>query len=306
MIVPVYNSAPYLRTCLDSIFAQRGCDLEIICVDDGSTDGSYSILSEYAARDSRVQVISQSNQRQGAARNRGLEIATGGYVFFMDSDDVLYPGAFGMMLKVMEMEHADIVTFAFNQGSSPPSFAAGMDAPVYKVTDFPLDYCDTREGYRIVCSPCRLYRKSILESVRFLPGISYEDEAFSWEVMLKCPRVVMLKNVLYFYRQNEMSTMHRRFSCQDVLDFQCVIEYLLDRFPHVGKCRAILNRKIIPRLLKEQYGRIHKMDNDEERRAVINSFDQELRVLKRRGAYSFVYVGLKRWWRYSRLVREGI
>ena len=91
VIIPVCNVEKYLRACLESVVKQTLRDIEIICVDDGSTDGSGAILDEYAARDARVRVIRQANAGAGAARNAGLDVATGEYVFFADADDVALP-----------------------------------------------------------------------------------------------------------------------------------------------------------------------------------------------------------------------
>ena len=87
VIIPVYNTEKYLRQCLDSVVNQTLRDIEIICVDDGSTDGSIEILREYEQKDSRVKMLCQKNQYAGVARNNGLNYASGEYVFFMDSDD---------------------------------------------------------------------------------------------------------------------------------------------------------------------------------------------------------------------------
>ena len=91
VILPVYNVSDYLRQCMDSIVGQTLKDIEIICVDDGSTDDSLAILKEYEAKDQRVKVIQQANAGAGAARNKGLEIATGEYLSFLDSDDFFEP-----------------------------------------------------------------------------------------------------------------------------------------------------------------------------------------------------------------------
>lgn len=90
-IVPVYNGENYLRPCLDSILSQSVRDIEVICVNDGSTDASQKILKEYAAADARVQVVQQANGGVSAARNHGMELAKGEYIWFFDCDDVLHP-----------------------------------------------------------------------------------------------------------------------------------------------------------------------------------------------------------------------
>ena len=91
VIIPVYNVEPYLKQCMDSVVGQTLKDIEIICVDDGSTDGSLDILKEYATEDSRIQIIEQKNAGAGAARNNGMRHATGKYLSFLDSDDFFEP-----------------------------------------------------------------------------------------------------------------------------------------------------------------------------------------------------------------------
>ena len=87
IIVPVYNTEPYLEQCLDSIINQTLEDIEIICVNDGSTDNSLSVLEEYASKDNRIKIINQENEGPGFARNNGLKSVNGEYVLFVDSDD---------------------------------------------------------------------------------------------------------------------------------------------------------------------------------------------------------------------------
>ena len=87
IIIPVYNVEKYLKKCLDSVINQTLKDIEIICIDDGSTDSSYTILNEYAQKDNRFVILKQKNNGAGAARNKGIEIAKGEYLYFLDSDD---------------------------------------------------------------------------------------------------------------------------------------------------------------------------------------------------------------------------
>lgn len=112
VVVPVYNTAAYLRECLDSLVGQTLQDVEVICVDDGSTDESPTILEEYAARDERVRVLRQKNQFAGAARNNGLEHATGKYVMFCDSDDFMAQDALELMWAQCEQDEADVCVCA--------------------------------------------------------------------------------------------------------------------------------------------------------------------------------------------------
>lgn len=109
VIIPVYQSEPYLRQCLDSICGQTLRDLEIICVNDGSTDGSLGILREYEGRDSRLRVVNQENMGPAIARNAGLELAAGEYIGFLDSDDYIDSDYFASMLRAATSHDADIV-----------------------------------------------------------------------------------------------------------------------------------------------------------------------------------------------------
>ena len=113
VIVPIYNSESYLKTCLDSVLLQDDSpSLELICVDDGSTDSSAEIVESYAARDSRVKLVRQPNQGPGAACNKGLSLAKGEYVYFLDSDDWLGRNALGRLLGLARKEGLDQILFA--------------------------------------------------------------------------------------------------------------------------------------------------------------------------------------------------
>ena len=109
VIIPVYNVEAYLRECLDSVLNQALRNIEIICVDDGSTDGSAAILAEYTARDSRVRIVTQKNAGAGAARNAGLALAKGEWLSFLDADDVFDGSMLADMVAAGENENADVV-----------------------------------------------------------------------------------------------------------------------------------------------------------------------------------------------------
>ena len=120
LIVPVFNTAPFLRECLESVLAQTFPDWELVCVDDGSTDDSPRILAEYSARDERIVVLRQSNSGQGAARNAGLGKARGEYVLFLDSDDLLDSGALSDLVKICDADRLDHLIFGARCFSSTP------------------------------------------------------------------------------------------------------------------------------------------------------------------------------------------
>ena len=108
VIIPVYNAEKYLRGCMDSVLSQTLRELEVICVDDGSTDGSAAILEEYAEKDSRVRVLRQENKGAGAARNLGID-AKGEYVAFVDADDSLCPDSLEPLYRQAKRTGADVI-----------------------------------------------------------------------------------------------------------------------------------------------------------------------------------------------------
>ena len=113
MIVPVYNVAPYLQECLDSVLKQTYTKLEIILIDDGSTDASGKICDTYAQADKRVRVVHQKNAGLGPARNTGLNLCTGAYLAFVDSDDFLAPDMLELLYKNLLAQRADISICSF-------------------------------------------------------------------------------------------------------------------------------------------------------------------------------------------------
>ncbi|MBQ8784417.1 MAG: glycosyltransferase family 2 protein [Alphaproteobacteria bacterium] len=109
VVIPVYNVEKYLEQCLDSVINQTYKDIEIICINDGSTDNSITILEKYALSDNRIKIISQTNQGISAARNAGIKVATGKYITFLDSDDFLSRDAIEKMVTAIENNYVDFV-----------------------------------------------------------------------------------------------------------------------------------------------------------------------------------------------------
>ena len=305
IIVPVYNTERYVANCLDSLLAQTYSNIEVICVDDCSTDGSFNVVKKYAARDSRVIALRlHSNLRQGAARNAGLDRCSGEYVLFVDSDDVIRKDAVSLLVYFAQREKAETVCFRLHSVSDHGVQFGATDDVKFMVTDSPLKYSITRNGFRIESTPCRLYSRKAIKDIRFLAGISYEDEAFTWEVMLHHPRTVILENIdIYHYLCNPDSTMHREFNENDIRYYCQIVDYLLERFPKSGRDRRYLTRLIFPRLLKEQLMRIQELQGD-AKAMVSAAFADEIRRLIDRRAYSLIGIGFRRNRIYKKLLRS--
>ncbi len=207
VIVPVYNTAGYLPQCLDSILGQTFQDLEVICVDAGSTDDSAQVLGRYAAADCRVKVFSQSNAKQGAARNRGLAQASGRYIMFVDSDDWLDDDALQLLYDKAVADDADIVLTGTR--------LYDRDGKAMQ-----RDYCNYegwngwRDGIpeKYFCAAmapvcCRLHKSRFIRDnrLKFIEKSFYEDNSWGCLVGLAARRVSFVRNV-YCYRQHPAST----------------------------------------------------------------------------------------------------
>lgn len=201
VIVPVYNVAPYLSRCVDSILAQTWKTLEIILVDDGSRDDSGRICDEYAKKDGRIQVIHKENGGLSSARNAGLDVATGAYVGFVDSDDWIEPDTYETMLRLMQTYDAQMScagrydvaeeTLTKSVGLCPEKEAC-ISGEELAGKIFLWDHCDS--------SACdKLYCRELFEGIRYPEGRVCEDVPVTYRVALKAKRVVMCDKPLYNY-----------------------------------------------------------------------------------------------------------
>lgn len=215
VVVPVYNTAPYLRQCLDSIAAQTLRDIEIICVDDGSTDGSLEILREYEGRDARFVVLQQQNQFAGVARNRGMERARGSYIVFWDSDDFFEPTALEKMYAQIVRYEADICVCGANQffqetGELRPStrYLAEDRLPQAAVfnrhthNDFILSFATVMPWNKM------LLRRFIEENhLRFQDRRNSNDTYFCACALLLAERIVTVPDRLVSYRVGRQGSL---------------------------------------------------------------------------------------------------
>lgn len=227
VIVPVYNVAAYLRECVDSILCQNYVKLEIILVDDGSTDNSGAICDEYAARDNRIRVIHQKNGGAAVAKNAGLRVATGQYLSFVDSDDYLEPGAYTHMVKLLDQYGADVVQCAYR------------DVLRNKVNDRIKKpgrcVMNTMEYLALFTSDwtCglmwdKLYCRSIFDGIFFEEGHRIDDEYFTYQGIMNANKIVCDDRIIYNYRKRRSSVMYSPESGKQIV---------LDRIDYLSKRR---------------------------------------------------------------------
>lgn len=209
VIVPVYNVERYLRQCLDSILGQTFSDIELIVVDDGSTDQSGRICDEYAEKDSRIVVIHKNNGGLADARNAGLDVISSEYVGFVDSDDWIRPQMYEMLLSCQEKTNAEIVACRIHFFSDD-----GKINEVWPQTE--LDYIYSRSDFinhffpdikrSIMPSVCnKIFKKSVFEAIRFPLGRRYEDAYIQLDIYDTAKKIAVINEPLYEYRKRSGS-----------------------------------------------------------------------------------------------------
>lgn len=225
VIVPVYNTDQWLRKCLDSVCSQTYTHLEILCVNDGSTDNSAEILAEYAAKDERIKVITQKNAGLSAARNTGLQYARGEYVTGVDSDDYLELHTYATLLPYMQKKY-DLICYGIigvnEQGN--PIINEYMQLPAEGAQQPGSELIAKTSAFFVN----KLYRTELVKQwgITFPVGLRHEDAAFLYSYMPQVDSVFYHKEPLYCYLQREGSiTNSERFKMR-AFDFCPVLEWL--------------------------------------------------------------------------------
>lgn len=224
IIVPVYQVKDYIGECVESLRAQTYKNLEILLVDDGSTDGSGAMCDEYAVEDSRVRVIHQENQGPSAARNQGLDDARGEYVAFVDSDDAVVPDFIETLFGILNEYQADIAACAYIKCGADDLMCIRKEVPYIDNNDN-KEICMTSKkmlrqwhgGYKkwetVVWN--KLYRKSILDgrngvtAIRFPVGRKLEDVLMSHLMVANAARIVLTTRKMYLYRTTPNSRAYQ-------------------------------------------------------------------------------------------------
>lgn len=200
IIVAIYNVEPYIERCIDSILVQNYKNLEIILVDDGSTDSCSRICDNYAKIDNRIKVIHQPNLGLSEARNSGIKIAMGKYVAFVDGDDFISPNMYKLLHRTVTQTNSDISVCRYERNLDNINESSNLREVVFKELsgDYRLDYLFSNE----ICGNYawnKLYKKELFDDICFPKGKHYEDMFIMHKVFLKAKKIVLIENKLYYY-----------------------------------------------------------------------------------------------------------
>lgn len=232
VIVPVYNVKEYLEFCVNSIRNQTYTNMEIILVDDGSTDGSAELCDELAKCDKRIRVLHQTNQGAAAARNKGVDASKGDYISIIDGDDYIWPEMYDVLLEALKQSDADFACCPYEEVSEQKILESK-----YRITN-PIDISilDKNDIYRHfydhntmwVIQPNKLYTKRMFEEYRFPHGHFYEDE-YAAHRMLKCIKRAVYVNVPYYrYYIRQGSATKRGITSRQLF----LLDALMDRIEY--------------------------------------------------------------------------
>lgn len=265
IIIPVYNVEEYLKQCLDSVINQTFKDIEIIIVNDGSTDNSINIIEEYKERDSRIIFLNQENHGPGYARNSGLKIAKGEYILFIDSDDWIREDTLQELYEIVKNDkNIDLIIFQYvNYDDEKDKFYdEEFDSELKKYVNKTFNYEDVSNIYLQPNPNMKFYKKSLIEenNIQFPEELFFEDKPFHTEIVLQSNKIYYTDKTYFFRRRRQGSVTAK---ADDILfDSVKISNLVVNVYKKSGKyeqyMKNVINAKIsylkyCYRIIRDEY-----------------------------------------------------
>lgn len=307
VIIPVYNTAEYLEKCINCIILQTLSDIEVICINDGSTDNSLDILNTYAKKDKRIIIINQENAGQSVARNIGLDIAQGQYVYFVDSDDTIHEQTLEIMYRVAEKTGCSIVaTEDINQLS--------------KIKENTQKYQLTEIKYNLHNNPLKhllnniwsssviwnkLYKREVLKGWRFIEGIYFEDWPFVTCLFSTIDKYATIPYSLYFYNDENVSTVRSTFTTKKLNDYVTGIRFTYQYFQAKDKRKYAkdVREKRISASIKMMINKVKR--EPVNHKALVAQLKNNLIQLRKEGVWCYSDLPFKVILRFFKMCMRG-
>jgi glycosyltransferase involved in cell wall biosynthesis len=288
VVIPIYNVEKYLRDCLSSVVEQTLRDIEIICIDDGSLDGSADILREFSAHDNRFEVITQKNAGLSAARNRGLASATGDYIYFLDSDDFLVPRALETAYQCAQDNSLELLVFdsdVVNESGARVEEGSWRTKQTKRSREYDTVVTGRELFQRMVSSKdystmvwMYLYSREFLErtNLQFTEKIFFEDNDFSFKAMLQAERARHLRQALHCYRVRKGAITESRRTLQHaksaLVGYVNMLAFCLLEPPETADQEAACLKELrrMQRLVRDFYRTVEK----DQGKAAFSDLDQ--------------------------------
>ncbi len=272
VIIPVYNVEKYLEECVNSVLAQTYKNIEIILVDDGSTDSSGAMCDSFAEQHNHIKSFHKSNGGQSTARNMGLDVARGKYIYFLDSDDIIVSTALEQLCIIAETDSSDVVFFdAESFIDEKPDLQ--MKQTYMRKHKYPVqsgikafEQMQTFNEYHCVVWGM-LLRKSLLvdNAIKFISGVYYEDMAYTYEVLCRAQTVSQCHEVLYRRRYRENSTMTSMKSKKYFDSSVAVYEYIRDFSVENKFAEYNFAKKYIARNASNVFNNFYKLNRQDKK-----------------------------------------
>lgn len=254
IIVPVYNVENYLRQCLESLMRQTMSELEVVCINDGSTDSSLSILKEYVLKDHRIRLIDKKNEGYGKTMNLGLAEAKAPYIGIVESDDFVKPDMFERLYEAMVEQPVDLVKCNFYRytvaGGENIAYSQEYPDDIYGKVIEPIEHPDVYSANSSIWAA--LYKKQFLDDnyIRFneTPGAAYQDISFHFKVLSCAGKMKIIEDALLYYRSdNLMSSVYSPFK------IYCVCDEIHEIETYIRDQKEERQKKLWPLLTKRKY-----------------------------------------------------
>lgn len=225
IIIPIFNVEKYVHKTIDSVTTQTEKDIEIILVDDGSTDGSGKICDEYALKDERIRVIHKTNEGLSSARNAGIKVASSDYIMLLDGDDFLNAHAVSILNETMEKYPSDFIQFHYQEvRENDNDLIENHNEQIYQAHSLQEMYSNLYKAGGEFASACtKMYRKDVIKEVLF-KNIRHEDEMWCTDAFRNGMTVTYIPNVLYYYVMRENSIIHSSFNLKKLDVFKVIDE----------------------------------------------------------------------------------
>ena len=238
VIIPVYQVENYLDQCLESVVGQTYSNLEIILVDDGSTDGCPALCNEWEKKDSRIRVVHKENGGLSDARNVGMQLVTGELIAFVDSDDWIAPEMFQRLLEAIQKDNSDIAACSVEM-----VWENGTKRLLTAKTNRVLDHDEAQEALlaeTLLKQPVwyKIYKYTIIRDILFEVGKMHEDAFWSYQVIGNANRVSIIDYVGYYYRQHSDSIMGKEYSINRLDSIEAAerrYKFLAEKYPNLEK-----------------------------------------------------------------------
>lgn len=287
VIIPIYNKEKYLDNCLKSIINQSYKEIEIILINDGSTDSSEEICKRYKSKDNRIKLISTENRGAASARNTGIENAVGKYFSFIDADDYIENTYYETMLDLIKTHNAQIAECGFeriNEGEKYTFPKKNQETRVMTRKEALIELYgkDDKEHVKTVIMCNKLFESNLFKNIRYISGRIIDDETIIYRLIEQCKRIVETNDILYGYVQSSNSIMRKDFSMKRLDDSITVYDECIEHFKYEPDIQACCLKRAIYFYgeFLEKISKSSNIDKKEATKKVIDKFNQKLLQLE--------------------------